>query len=164
MRRFLLLVLLGLPIASFPVLAQMAEDSTDFSGAIAASCSISDLADTISMNLQSQNWLSGFDYFNVTTNIPSIRVSVGDLSVEQEPSATGSAILRRIRLKQNQSGSYREVASGSSPTTEPLTVSTLEANGFGVDLAIYSASMVNNLYELPPGNYSYVLTISCLLP
>jgi len=164
MRRFLLLVLLGLPMASFPVLAQMAEDSTDFSGAIAASCSISDLADTISMNLQPQNWLSGFDYFNLNTNIPSIRVSLSELSVEQEPSASGSSILRRTRLYQNQSGSYREVASGPSPTTEPLTVNTLGVNGFKVNLAIYTASMVNNLYELPPGNYSYVLTISCLLP
>ena len=166
MRRLLLVVLgvAGLQLAELPAAAQMAQDSTDFSGAIPATCLIRDLPETIQLNLQPVISLVGAANFVVRTNSSAIRMDISDLSVEQEPTPTGSAIRRNQYLHHLSNGMWVEVAQRLGPISSALQVSTSSDNGFSIGLSIYTVDRVDGKYQLAPGDYSYTLTISCLLP
>lgn len=150
-------------LVDLSALAQMAQDSTDFSGVIPATCSITGLAETKQLILRSNNSLVATDAFRLLTNSSMIRVSITGIAVEQQPVATASAIIASASLHQLVGNRYLMVAHRTSPTSDPLAVSTLEENTFSLMMTVLTEQYVNDAYELPLGDYSYVVTISCLL-
>jgi len=152
-----------------PALAQLSNTTSTFSGEIAASCSMT-LGDSIEMTYYANsNRLSKSDHmFELNTNSPNIRMSVSRVTVNSEPQPIGSSIEPYVMLYfySNSSNTQTQVASATKDTTltsNPLETITSSTNSFRLVTGVQTSQRIDNRYELPPGNYSYSVTISCLL-
>jgi len=128
------------------------------------------LGDTIEMTYYANsNQLMKPDYmFELNTNSPNIRMSVSRVTVNSEPQPIGSSIYAYVQLYfySNSSNTQTQVASATKDTTltsNLLETSTSSANNFRLVTGTKTTQKIDNRYELPSGNYSYSVTISCLL-
>lgn len=148
-----------------PGSAQMAGDTSTFNGQVAATCSFS-VPDSISMEFRSlRRDLYGSEQFELTTNTSAVRLSVAQLTVNNEPAPVESAIRPQITVFY-VSGNTIYMINGtkeSGETLGPFSFSTSTPNQLNVSASVGTAMMQNNQYLLPPGDYSYTTTISCLL-
>ena len=155
----------GLLLVDLPAPAQLSNDTSTFNGEVAATCSFS-LPDSIQLEFRSlRKDLYGSHDFELTTNSSAIRVSVAQLTVDDEPSPVESAVVPQITLFY-VSGSTIYMANGTKVSGETLGPSILSASGpnqLNLSASVGTATMRDNQYLLPPGNYSYSTTISCLL-
>ena len=151
----------GLLLMNLSASAQMAGNTSTFSGTVAASCSFN-LPESISMGFGGlRNSLNVGYGFNVTTNTPTIRMSVGQLTVINEPPPGQSSIVPVVTITYDRNGVFATKDAGSASAY--LSVSTSDPNLFNIFGTVETRSMVNGKFQLPPGNYSYSTTISCLL-
>ena len=169
MRRLLLAVLgaAGSLLMELPALAQLSSDTSTFSGAIAATCLFDGLEDSYSMiYYDSVNYLRSSAYFEISTNLPSIRVEVSQVTTNAESYALNNSTIYAAAMfyQRDSSGRSFQRAMGtkSGAGSTPLLDMTV-GDRFRLDLMVYSNNRQNNLYQLGPGQYSYTTTISCLL-
>ena len=75
-------------------LAQLSGDTSTFNGEVAAACSFESLRDSYSMiYYDSVNYLRSSAYFEVATNLPSIRVGVSQVTtITESVGLNGAAI------------------------------------------------------------------------
>ena len=143
-----------------PALAQLSNTTSTFSGQVAATCQINNLAENIDLNYYELNWLSsGYRQFQLITNNSTVRIHSSRMTIVSEPSHT-SAIKARIRInKNNPYGDFE--ANKISEGFRDFSTSSSEPNDFTLNVAIFT-DLVEGRYTLPSGNYSYRATISCL--
>ena len=166
MRKLLLAALgaAGSLLIELPALAQISNTTSTFTGDVAASCEFS-LPENLSMGYVSRtNSLNGGYGFGVTTNSSVIRMGVSEVTVIKEPPPRESSIVPEVRVIYVK-GNMTYTAYGSknvSLTSGPLSVSASALNSFSIVGTVKTSSQVNTLYQLPPGEYSYRVTITCL--
>ena len=155
----------GLLLVNLPASAQLSNDTSTFNGEVAATCAFS-LPDSIPLEFRSlRKDLYGSHDFQLTTNSSSIRVSVAQLTVNDEPPPVESAVVPQVTLFY-VSGNTIYMANGTKVSGETLGSSILSSsdpNQLNLSASVGTAMMRDNQYLLPPGNYSYSTTISCLL-
>ena len=109
--------------------------------------------------------LYGSSGFQLITNSPAVRLSVAQLAVNNEPAPVESPVRAQITLFYI-SGNTIYMINGtkeSGETLGPFSLSTSTAIDLNLGASVGTAKMRDNQYLLPPGNYSYSTTISCLL-
>ena len=155
----------GLLLVNLPASGQLSNDTSTFNGEVAQTCSF-DLEDTASLTYQSNsNWFAGGYEFNLTTNLPNIRMSLSEISVGSEPAPISSEISKIVSLFHREGNLYTNIAATNNNRnlSDPLVVSTSSANAFRISMSVMTTNRVDNRYLLAPGNYSYSVTLSCLL-
>ena len=154
----------GLLLVNLPASGQLSNDTSTFNGEVAQTCSF-DLEDTAPLIYQSSNWLAGGYEFNLTTNLPNIRMSLSEISVGSEPAPISSEISKIVSLFHREGNLYTNIAATNNNRnlSDPLVVSTSSANTFRISMSVMTTNRVDNRYLLAPGNYSYSVTLSCLL-
>ena len=163
--RQLLLAALGVAgslLTHLPGLAQLSSTTSTFNGQVAATCQINDLAESISLSYRANlNYLdSSLRQFELSTNIPTVRIHVSQVTVVSEPSPYASDIKAGVIVDDYASNYF--VADKNDEGDRAYNVSTDQPSYFSVRMSVYTESMAEGRYELPSGNYSYRATISCL--
>ena len=156
----------GTLMGNLPSLAQLSTDTSTFSGAISAVCSFNGLEENTQMNYQAfNNSLFGIEDFTISTNVPLVRLNISSVTTNSEaPAANGATILAVADLHQSQSGVWRRVAGSTKNTSETRAPSDYsQDNNLRITPWITTNNPINGVYQLMPGNYSYSVTISCLL-
>jgi len=162
--RQLLLAALGAAgslLMNLPALAQTSTGTSTFSGQVAATCQINDLAENIPLSYNA-NWnslSSANRQFELSTNISTVRVHVSPVAVVREPDPIASRIEARIVVDDYSNAFF---ADKNNEGALDYNVSDSEPNYFAIRIAVYTANFVGGRYELPTGDYSYRATISCL--
>lgn len=174
MRQLLLTTLgaAGAMLIDLPSLAQISNTTSTFSGQIAANCSINlpqsialQYLDPLGQYAYDRNKLRIFDEFHVTTNFSEIRVSIDSLVVNNEPQPLASAITAKISVTDNLSTGSRAIADKSSGSQNTSFINTLFdflPMRLYLEFDVETTGKSGGNYELPPGNYSYTATVSCL--
>ena len=154
----------GLLLINLPALAQLSNDTSTFNGEVAATC-LFDLQDTTSLTYNSSyNYFTGGHEFDLTTNSPNIRMSLSQISVGSEPVPASSEVVKRVSLFHKEGNLYTNVANTDTrQLSDPIAVSTSGMNTFKISMSVLTTVFANNRYGLGPGNYSYSVTLSCLL-
>ena len=167
MRQLLLAALVpaGSLLVGLPALAQLSNTTSTFSGQVAATCLIS-MSDNITLLYNSRwNYLAASDVFQLTANASQVRLSIDRLNVNNEPVPTASEIAARVDIDfiSPENNLYAIRATKASGAVETfLGLDSGVPNSFNVLAMIDTAQQSNGRYELPPGEYSYTATISCL--
>ena len=164
MRRLLLPALgaAGSLLLDLTALAQLSNTTSTFTGEVAATCEFN-LPENISLSYRSDNnTLSYGSDFVLTTNTPVIRMSVSELTVIKEPPPRESAIVPEVRIRYDEENMSVSGRRNVGSTSEPFPVSTSTFNRLVLEATVQTSSQVNSLYQLPPGEYSYRATVTCL--
>jgi len=157
----------GLLFVNLPALAQLSNDSSTFTGQVAQMCSFS-LQPTIVLGYRSgDNTLMGEQDIELITNLSTVRMSVGQVAIRAEASGSGSATRPLAQLYDMHNG-MRLLAVGdktNSSTSLPMNVSSPQAHPLRLYGNVLTESRGPNgiKYLLAPGEYSYTVTLSCLL-
>ena len=157
----------GLLLVNLPASAQLSDDTSTFTGQVAASCLFDGFRDSYPMIwYDAVNYLRSSAHFNVITNLPNIRIGVSQVTaITESAGLSGAAIGVDAYFYQkdssNRSFLKATATKSSSATTELLDMSF--GNGLRLDAVVLTANRVNNLYQIGPGEYSYTVTITCLL-
>ena len=157
----------GLLLVNLPASAQLSDDTSTFTGQVAASCLFDGFRDSYPMIwYDAVNYLRSSAHFNVITNLPNIRIGVSQVTtITESAGLSGAAIGVDAYFYQkdssNRSFLKATATKSSSATTELLDMSF--GNGVRLDAVVLTANRVNNLYQIGPGEYSYTVTITCLL-
>ena len=156
----------GSLLVNLPASGQLSNDTSTFSGEVATTCSFDGLSETASLNYQSlDNSLFGLEDFTISTNSSALRLNVSTVTANAEPSApSGVFILADADLHQSRNGSYARLTGGSknsSGTAAPRDYS--QDSSLRITSLITTTDPVNSVFQLPLGDYSYSVTISCLL-
>ena len=155
----------GLLLVNLPALAQLSNDTSTFNGEVAATC-LFDLQDTTSLTYNSSyNYFTGGREFDLTTNSPNIRMSLSQISVGSEPTPISSEVYKVVSLFHREGNLYTNIAATNNNRnlSDPLVLSASNVNTFRVSISVMTTDRVDNRYLLAPGNYSYSVTLSCLL-
>ena len=157
MRNLLLVVfgVAGLQVSGLPALAQMAQDATEFTGAIAASCSISNLEENYQLDWR----LSGLRK-SVAFTISSNQAVSASYSYEKVSAPEGASPSEIFTLYQD---STQLVSLRNSPNTpsaaQSINLSSQNSASMRLSVVLYKGSIYRSI---PPGEYHYRATISCL--
>ena len=152
----------GSLLMGLPALAQLSNTTSTFTGEVAATCEFN-LPENISLSYRSDNnSLTYGSDFVLTTNAPVIRMSVSELTVIKEPPPRESTIVPEVRIRYDEENMSLSVRKNVGSTSEPFPVSTSTFNRLLLLATVETSAQVNSLYQLPPGEYSYRATISCL--
>ena len=164
MRKLLLAALgaAGSLLVGLPALAQLSNTTTTFSGQVAATCEINNLAENIPLTYRADlNYLtSGDRQFDLSTNISTVRIHVAPIVVVSEPPPYASSIRAGITIDDYTPNIL--VAFTDSEGNKAYIANTSQPNYFRIRMSVFTESRVGGRYELPSGNYSYRATISCL--
>ena len=156
----------GLLLVNLPAPAQLSNDTSTFNGEVAATCSFDGMADSYSMDYWgSVNYLRGSAQLSVASNAPSLRVSVSRVTTNSEPAANnGASVYVNAYLYQYHSGTWNLKTTGtkgSTGTSLPINIS--QGDNFNLTAMVYTNNRIGNKYQLSQGQYSYTVTLSCLL-
>ena len=164
MRRLLLAVLgaAGSLLMELPALAQLSNTTSTFSGQVAATCEINNLAENIPLTYRADlNYLaSPARKFDLSTNISTVRIHVAPVAIVNEPPPYASGIIAKVLVDDYASDFL--IADKSDEGVKSYNVSTSQPNYFSVRMSAFTESMVDGKYELPSGSYTYRAIISCL--
>ena len=91
----------GLLLVNLPASGQLSDDTSTFSGEVAATCSFEGLADSYLMTYYTgSNQLGGQGDFDVISNVSNLRIEVGSVVVNSEPAPfEGKAINATGKLR-----------------------------------------------------------------
>ena len=144
----------GLLVIKSPALSQLSDETSTFTGEVAAACSITGLQDSYAMTYRQSGLRVTTDPFTLTSNVP-VSVSIKYSAIQTPPNAspTGSFTI-------SQTGNGQSNTRSSNQSSPPLEVA-LNNNQASIyaSVTIYKATIYNTL---PPGDYTYQATISCL--
>ena len=160
MRQLLLAALgaAGSLLMDLPALAQLSNATSTFSGQVTAVCELN-LPENISLEYQPANWLRGVQNFDLTANISPVTLHVSPAVVVNEPPPYASAITATTFVIGSDFIRADKVVEGS----KAFNVNTSSSNTFNLRFEVATSSMAGgSRFELPPGDYSYRVTISCL--
>ena len=168
MRQLLLAALgaAGSLLMDLPALAQISNTTSTFSGDIAATCLFDGLEDSYSMTYDSErNRLREFVYFDVITNLPSVKIGMSQVNPNQEaPALNGATLGTTATIMQVINGSHMWRGNSTqdrSGTSVDIDIS--RSNNMRLDLMVWSTNQIDGKHQLGPGRYSYSFTVSCLL-
>lgn len=151
----------GLLMTAQTALAQTSITTSTFSGEIAANCEFSDLADNYTLDYSStyNNLISARHRFELTANSSTVRIHVSPVIAIIEPPPNLHSIKPRVTVDDP----HLNDVWGEKDTDGVMTynVDTLGPNYFYIRMLV-STSYLNGKMDLPPGQYSYRATISCL--
>jgi len=156
----------GSLLMGLPALAQLSNTTSTFSGEVAASCSFDGLEDSYLMTYYGiGNYLRGTASFNVITNLADLRFGVSTVVTNSEPAASNSrnvyVYADFYTVKGNVWTMWARGTKSASGTTPSIDVS--QENNFALSSFVNTNDPVNSKYFLTPGQYSYTITLSCLL-
>ena len=164
MRRLLLAALgaAGSLLVALPALAQLSNTTSTFSGQVAATCDITNLAENIPLTYRADlNYLaSPARQFDLSTNISTVRIHAAPIVVVTEPPPYASSIRAGITIDDYNNNYF--YAYTNAEGSKSYSVNTSQPNYFSVRMSVSTESLVGGRFELPSGNYSYRVTISCL--
>jgi len=169
MRQQLLLVVGvagSLVVNPLAVAHQLSGDTSTFTSQVAATCSFDGLADSYAMTYYGNgNYLRGTASFDVMTNVAELRFGVSTVATNSEPAASnGRNVYVTADFFRVQGNVWSLLARGnksSSGTTQSVDVS--QGNAFILTSFVNTNDPVSSRYFLSPGQYSYTVTLSCLL-
>ena len=158
--RELLLAALGAAgslLMDLPALAQLSNTTSTFSGQLAAACEFN-LPENVLLEYQPANWLLGEDGFDLTANISPVTLHISPAVVINEPLPYASAITASTAITGTDFFRVYKADEGS----KAFDVDTSSSNRFNLRFEVATTSLVGGRFELPGGNYSYRIIISCL--
>jgi len=169
MKKFLFLALgvAGVQLLNPRVLAQLAEDSTDFNGVIAATCAFDGLDSSYAMNYYANsNYLRGVADFNVVTNVAALRFGVSAVTTNSEPIASNGRTVKVFAdFFRVDGNSVTLLARGNKDGSgQSQDVDMSQGLNFRISSFVVTNDPIGGRYQLSEGDYSYSVTISCLLP
>ena len=137
-----------------------------FTGSVAARCSFVDLENEIDFVFQPTNSLLASLTFYMNANISPIRLSLSEITVNEEPAniISGSkpyTILKdpsRSNLDLTQTA-YKD---SEGPPVQELINTINQNSAVTMTTAVVTNDADNGRYKLNRGNYSYSVTITCL--
>ena len=145
--------------------SNLATDSTQFTGNVAASCLL-EATDAQQLNLFPNGKLESFADFHLTANTP-VRLSLTAVTRNQEPAdVPGGAIVMSYIYKQQTGAPHIRIGDQATLTSamEPASAENgMERTLYKVGLKAITGQQSEGKYLLPPGDYSYTTTIQCLL-
>ena len=156
----------GLLLVNLPASAQLSGDTSTFSGEVATTCSFEGLPDEAQLNyISSDNNLRGSAPFQLATNAASLRLEISNVTVNSEPMALNNSIVSAYgKILRSVSNQWTSVAT-STKTFASVTASLDMSEGSNFSLQVYN--ITNNRdgdrYQLATGDYSYTVTLSCLI-
>jgi len=166
--RQLLLAALGAAgslVVDLPALAQLSNATSTFSGQVAATCSI-DLPQSYPLSYISvNNQLFTMEELFFSTNAGVVKLSVDAIAVNSEPPPLSSEITARISVAKADewlAGDWAIATKSNASAIKTYNVDTVNPVSFTLQFEVKTTGTSSGRYELPPGNYSYTATISCL--
>ena len=155
----------GLLLVNLPASGQLSNDTSTFSGQVATTCSFEGLADSYSMTYYTgSNQLGGQGDFDVISNASSLRIEVGSVVVNSEPTPIeGKAINATGKLRQSINNRWVEKVTSSKSSPGDVAVDISQGSRFRLSAYNWTQDRNGSLMYIPPGNYSYTITITCLL-
>jgi len=155
----------GLLLVNLPASGQLSDDTSTFRGEVAATCSFEGLADSYLMTYYTgSNQLGGQGDFDVISNVSNLRIEVGSVVVNSEPAPfEGKAINATGKLRQSIDGRWIEKVTSSKSFPGDVVVDISEGSRFRLSAYNWTQDRNGSLMYIPPGNYSYTITITCLL-
>ena len=155
----------GLLLVNLPASGQLSNDTSTVSGQVATTCSFEGLADSYSMTYYTgSNQLGGQGDFDVISNSSSLRIEVGSVVVNSEPTPIeGKAINATGKLRQSINNRWVEKVTSSKSSPGDVAVDISQGSRFRLSAYNWTQDRNGSLMYIPPGNYSYTITITCLL-
>ena len=145
----------ALLLESLPALAQLSNDTSTFNGEVAATCSINGLNAEYSISLDSGYLVGGYHAFNVNAN-SQVKL-VANQQIINEPSGFNPDY-RRALIRQVVNGDASSPVFSSGPGADSTALSLSDTPGTATaEVRMFVGP------NPPPGDYSYQITISCLL-
>ena len=149
-----------------PALAQLSNTTSTFSGQVAATCSLN-LPDNIPLEYKQDRSLGGEQNMEVTANFSSPKLHIERLIIleTRNPYSPNSP----IDFEGRAWGVYGNTvfslqATDESPSdTKVFSVIPNDPRSVSIGATVKSGLMANSKYTLPPGQYSFRTTITCLL-
>ena len=144
----------GVLLLKSPALAQLSDETSTFTGEVAAACSITGLKNSYEMTYRLSGLRVTTEPFTLKSNVPvSVSISYSAIQTPPNASPTGSFTI-------SQTGNGQSNTRNSNQSSPPLEV-TLDNNQASIyaSVTVYKATIYNTL---PPGDYTYQATISCL--
>ena len=156
----------GLLLVNLPASAQLSGDTSTFNGEVAAACSFVGLPDEYQLTYYgSVNYLRGSAPFELATNVASPRLEISVVTVNSEPTALNNSFVSAYgKILRSVSNQWTSVATSTktlTSVTAPLDMS--EGNTFSLQVYNITNNRNGDRYQLAPGDYSYTVTLSCLL-
>ena len=153
MRKLLLAALgaAGLLLIDLPVLAQLSNTTSTFTGEVPASCSIMNLAENYVLPW-SMGGLRGTAPFTISANLP-VSISANYEQVQVPENANPSKIFRLYQ------GNTQILSLTSSSKSQQLNLDSQNAASLSLSVVLYKGTIYNSI---PPGNYAFRVMISCL--
>jgi len=163
-RRLLLAALAsaGSLLVALPALAQLSNTTSTFSGQVAATCEFN-LPENIALTYNSNlNRIAAYEEFELTTNISPARIHASRFVVVNEPPPIASAITPKLFIGDYFNPEWIMLTKGSESMSVNFNFSTTNPNSMWIDFKVTTENRIGERNELPPGNYAYRATISCL--
>jgi len=137
-----------------------------FTGNVAASCSFVDLDNEIAFVFQPTNSLLASLTFYVNANISPIRLSLSEITVNEEPpniiSGSKPYTILKDPARNNLDLTQTAYKGSEGPPVQEL-INTLNQNtAVNMTTAVVTNDADNGRYKLNRGDYSYSVTITCL--
>ena len=143
-----------------PALAQLSSESVFFHGEMAASCEFN-LPRALFLNFDAnQNLLRGESEFDVLINSNRVIFNISTIEVMNEPTPYASGITPRLSIFNGLGINATAYKGGGGQM--PFEATPNIPNRLYLVFDVTTSNSVENRFELPPGNYSYRATISCL--
>ena len=167
MRRLLLAALgaAGSLLMDLPALAQLSNTTSTFSGQVAATCEFN-LPENIEMSYDGNfNRLIAFYEFELNTNQAEYNLSLSTVTVNKEPQPLGQEISPVAKVGFLYGKRYSNFLSATKTFGGDGIVESISSslNQLRLEMQVKTNQMVDNRWEIPPGEYSYSVTITCLL-
>jgi len=137
-----------------------------FSGEVPASCSFDNLAGQVDFSYDPSNALTATTEFSVTANISSIRLSLGTVTVNNEPAniLTGSKPYALLTDPDNSNVALTQPAYKASegPSVRVVNITPNVAKNIRLTTQVVTEGQNNGRYFLNRGDYSYTVVVNCL--
>ena len=137
-----------------------------FTGTVAASCAFVELDNTVDFVFQPSNSLLASLTFYVNSNISPIRLSLSEITVNDEPANIISGSKPYSILKDPSRGNldltqtaYR---ASEGPPVQELINTVNQDSAVTMTTGVVTNDSENGRYKLNRGDYSYSVTITCL--
>jgi len=168
-KRLWLLALAGIAATSAANASALSSDESTFNGTVTAFCEIGDLANTKSLiYVSSTNSFTESARFSILSNA-EVNVSMNVIETVSEVSSVPSGTYPWARIEKNSGGSWTNLTSTTATKSRASSKAPLQnipnqtSSDYRIAFWLVTGSQINNRSQLLPGNYSFMVTINCLL-
>ena len=147
----------GLLLLDLPASAQLSGDTSTFNGEVAATCSIDGLDSDYSLSWASGNGYLHGGYHSFDVNANSRVKLTASYEIATEPSGF-TPDYRRVLMRQVVGGEASNPVLANGPGVDSFTLFLTDTPGTATaEVRMFVGA------NPPPGDYSYRVTIACLL-